>query len=138
MYDVVDASGNQGYEYLYTESGFWNWWQHAWTDFVKLFQNTNFGGNGSSSGSGVTEDKETNISSGEYAAGENVTVVEAVSDSGKGLWSILKGIFGVVGNVFSESGSIGDAFEVTFDDSGGEDSAFYIFDVPLERMSPTG
>lgn len=138
MYDVVDASGNQGYEYLYTESGFWNWWQHAWTDFVKLFQNTNFGGNGSSSGSGVTEDKETNISSGEYSSGESVTVVEAVSDSGKGLWSILKGIFGVVGNVFSESGSIGDAFEVTFDDSGGEDSAFYIFDVPLERMSPTG
>lgn len=67
-----------------------------------------------------------------------MTVVEAVSDSGKGLWSILKGIFGVVGNVFSESGSIGDAFEVTFDDSGGEDSAFYIFDVPLERMLPTG
>lgn len=138
MYDIVDASGNQGYEYLYTESGFWNWWQRAWTDFVKLFQNTKFGGDGSSSGSGVTEDTETNIGSGEYSSGNDVTVVEAVSDSGKGLWSILKAIFGVVGNVFSESGSIGDAFEVTFDDSGGEDSAFYIFDVPLEQMSPTG
>lgn len=131
MYDIVDASGNQGYEYLYTESGFWNWWQRAWTDFVKLFQNTKFGG------SSVTENTDVTINSDEYASGD-VTVVEAVSDSGKGLWSILKGIFGVVGNVFSESGSIGNAFEVTFNDSGGEDSAFYIFDVPLEQMSPTG
>lgn len=131
MYDIVDASGNQGYEYLYTESGFWNWWQRAWTDFVKLFQNTKFGG------SSVTENTDVTINSDEYASGD-VTVVEAVSDSGKGLWSILKGIFGVVGNVFSESGSIGNAFEGTFNDSGGEDSAFYIFDVPLEQMSPTG
>lgn len=141
MYDIVDASGNQGYEYIYTDSGFWNWWQRAWTDFVKFFQNIEFGGGGSSTGSsgGVSEGTESNINSGEYASGEDISVVEAISDSGKGLWSILKDILGIVGNVFSEAGTIGNAFHGAFDDSGGEDSAFYIiFDVPLEPMSPTG
>ncbi len=145
MYDIVDASGNQGYEYLYTESGFWNWWQRAWTDFIKLFQGMSFGGSSGSSGSssGVTEDTENNINNGEYAADDEITVVEAVSDSGKGIWSIIKGLFHIVGNVFSEADSISDAFSTAFSDpsgrsSGGSNSAFYIFDVPLERMSPTG
>lgn len=37
FYDVVDASGDS-YEYIYTESGFWNWWQKTWNTFTtKLF-----------------------------------------------------------------------------------------------------
>ena len=27
MYDIADASGNSGYEYIYSESGFWSWLQ---------------------------------------------------------------------------------------------------------------
>ncbi|WP_294852620.1 hypothetical protein [uncultured Oscillibacter sp.] len=37
FYDVVDASGDN-YEYIYSESGFWNWWQKSWNAFTnKLF-----------------------------------------------------------------------------------------------------
>lgn len=37
FYDVVDASGDS-YEYIYTETGFWNWWQKSWNAFTnKLF-----------------------------------------------------------------------------------------------------
>lgn len=37
FYDVVDASGDS-YEYIYTEAGFWNWWQKSWNAFTnKLF-----------------------------------------------------------------------------------------------------
>ena len=36
MYDIVDAT--PGYEYIYTESGFWAWWQKSWNAFTeKLF-----------------------------------------------------------------------------------------------------
>lgn len=37
FYDVADASGDS-YEYIYSESGFWNWWQKSWNAFTsKLF-----------------------------------------------------------------------------------------------------
>gem|GEM_PF-1566011 len=37
FYDVADASGGS-YEYIYTESGFWAWWQKSWNAFTnKLF-----------------------------------------------------------------------------------------------------
>ena len=37
FYDVADASGDS-YEYIYTESGFWSWWQKSWNAFTnKLF-----------------------------------------------------------------------------------------------------
>lgn len=31
MYDVVDAT--PGYEYIYSEAGFWAWWQKSWNEF---------------------------------------------------------------------------------------------------------
>ena len=33
MYDIADASGNSGYEYIYSESGFWSWFQKQWLSF---------------------------------------------------------------------------------------------------------
>lgn len=46
MYDIVDAT--QNYEYIYSESGFWSWWQKSWNAFTeKLFRLL---GDGSSSG----------------------------------------------------------------------------------------
>ena len=32
MYDIVDATPD--YEYIYTESGFWDWFQKAWKDLI--------------------------------------------------------------------------------------------------------
>lgn len=34
MYDIVDAT--QDFEYIYSESGFWAWWQRSWNDFTKM------------------------------------------------------------------------------------------------------
>lgn len=32
LYDIKDAT--QDYEYIYTETGFWSWWQKAWNKYV--------------------------------------------------------------------------------------------------------
>lgn len=34
FYDIEGGSGSE-YEYIYTESGFWAWWQNQWNEFVK-------------------------------------------------------------------------------------------------------
>ena len=51
LYDIADATPD--YEYIYTESGFWDWWQKSWNDFTKqlflLLAND-------SSGTGTAED----------------------------------------------------------------------------------
>ncbi|WP_144032080.1 hypothetical protein [Oscillibacter ruminantium] len=50
FYDVVDASGDS-YEYIYTQSGFWNWWQRTWNAFTtKLFAKLDSLGSGASDG----------------------------------------------------------------------------------------
>ena len=55
MYDIVDGSGSS-YEYIYTESGFWSWWQKSWNAFTeKLFSALGTGG----SSSGTTGSAET-------------------------------------------------------------------------------
>lgn len=55
MYDIVDGSGSN-YEYIYTESGFWSWWQKSWNAFTeKLFSALGTGG----SSSGTTGSAET-------------------------------------------------------------------------------
>lgn len=33
MYDIVDAT--QDFEYIYSESGFWTWWQKSWNAFTE-------------------------------------------------------------------------------------------------------
>lgn len=57
MYDIVDAT--QNYEYIYTESGFWSWWQKAWIAFTdKLFSVLGTGSGGSGGSSAPTSVKE--------------------------------------------------------------------------------
>ena len=49
FYDIADASGGS-YEYIYTESGFWSWWQKSWNAFTtKLFAALGSGGTGNTS-----------------------------------------------------------------------------------------
>lgn len=49
MYDIVDATPD--FEYIYTESGFWSWWQKSWNAFTdKLFKVLGSGGTGSGGG----------------------------------------------------------------------------------------
>lgn len=77
MYDVVDSTPN--YEYIYTESGFWSWWQKSWNAFTeKLF--SVLGSGGGSGGSSTAPS----------------SVKEAVSNA---LSSLIEGIFGVITEV---------------------------------------
>lgn len=75
MYDIVDAT--QNYEYIYSESGFWAWWQKSWNAFTeKLFNVLGFGGTGSSTAPS--------------------SVKEAVANA---LSSLIEGIFGLITEV---------------------------------------
>ena len=137
MYDIVDASGNAGYEYIYTESGFWDWWQRQWLDFKAWYSSLSFGGS-----TMITEETTTNIENSEYNEySDNVTVYEVVTDSGKSVWDIISGIFDIVGNVFKETPEAMDGLKSAFEapDLESEDpasSAWYVFDAPYEFMSP--
>ena len=74
MYDIVDAT--QDYTYIYSESGFWSWWQKSWNAFTeKLFSVLGSGG-----GSGGTSTAPSSVK-------------EAVSNA---LSSLIDGIFGVI------------------------------------------
>ncbi len=37
FYDIIGSSGSE-YEYIYTESGFWSWWQKQWISFTSTLQ----------------------------------------------------------------------------------------------------
>jgi len=53
MYDIVDTTPN--FEYIYTESGFWSWWQKSWNSFTERF----FASGGSSGTIAPSTVKET-------------------------------------------------------------------------------
>ena len=137
MYDIVDASGNAGYEYIYTQSGFWDWWQRQWLEFKAWYLSLSFGGSTT-----ITEETTTNIENSEYNEySDNVTVYEVVTDSGKSAWDIISGIFDIVGNVFKETPEAMEGLKNAFEapDLELEDpssSAWYVFDAPYEFMSP--
>ena len=139
MFDITDASGKRGYEYIYTDSGFWDWFQNQWLDFKNWYSNLSFTGGGSTT---ITEETTTNIENSEYNEySDNVTVYEVVIDSEKSTWNIITGIFDIVGNVFKETPEAMDGLKNAFEapDLESEDSAssaWYVFDAPYEFMSP--
>lgn len=139
MFDITDASGKRGYEYIYTDSGFWDWFQNQWLDFKNWYSNLSLTGGGSTT---ITEETTTNIENSEYNEySDNVTVYEVVIDSEKSTWNIITGIFDIVGNVFKETPEAMDGLKNAFEapDLKLEDpssSAWYIFDAPYEFMSP--
>lgn len=52
MYDIADASGQSGYEYIYSQQGFWAWLQKWLMQFkTDLFEKLNGLGSGTSPGS---------------------------------------------------------------------------------------
>ena len=73
MYDIADASGQSGYEYIYSESGFWSWFQKAWLDFrqwtsTMLSTVQGLGSGGGSSGGSVVNDLDVDPDSEEESS----------------------------------------------------------------------
>lgn len=85
MYDIVDAT--QNYEYIYTESGFWAWWQKAWIAFTdKLFSvlgtGSGSGGSGGDGGDGSTVLRDVDLDADDEISNPD-------DEDGKSLWQFI-------------------------------------------------
>lgn len=83
MYDIVDAT--QDFEYIYSESGFWTWWQKSWNAFTeKLFATlgSGTGGSGASGGVGSTELNKVDLDSAVEPSNPD-------DEDGKSLWQFI-------------------------------------------------
>ena len=123
MYDIVDAT--QDYEYIYTESGFWSWWQKSWNAFTeKLFSllgvsSGTSGGSGATGGSGSSElgnvdlDAEDEISDSESEDGKTLwQFIVLVIAGGKSVVSGTRKLFsGVVSSVPESMDTLTSAFD---------------------------
>ena len=84
MYDIVDATPN--YEYIYSESGFWSWWQKSWNAFTeKLFAALATGGTGSSDSSGGAGSSEM----GNVDLDAEDPVSDPDQEDSKSLWQFI-------------------------------------------------
>lgn len=77
MYDIVDAT--QNYEYIYSQSGFWAWWQKSWNAFTeKLFSLLSAGGSGSGASGG-----EGSVNLYDVDLDSDIVVVDPDDEDGK-------------------------------------------------------
>lgn len=99
-YDIVGNDYN-GNEYIYTESGFWSWWQKAWAAFIVKFDKLAAALTGSSQidedllpdadPDGVDED-------GKPSGGFSFLALLGVLVSGT--WGVVKGLVRIGGSTF--------------------------------------
>ena len=83
LYDIVDATPN--YEYIYSEAGFWSWWQKSWNAFTeKLFLalGSGTGGSGASGGAGSSELNKVDLDSAPVGS-------DPMEEDSKSLWQFI-------------------------------------------------
>ena len=105
MYDIVDSTPN--YEYIYTESGFWAWWQKAWIAFTDKLFSILGSGSGGSGGSGADGgDGSTVLRDVDFDA--DIVLVNPDDEDGKTFWQFIllvidggKSVVGGVRHLFS-------------------------------------
>lgn len=138
MYDIVDSPTGSDYEYIYTESGFWDWWQRSWNSFVELFKKQ-----GSGSGKIDLDEYEQGAASPSpapewsYAGSGDLTISGTVKKGSSGLWSLLKSMVGVFGDIFGNVGKAAQTISDTFSTT-SENSAYGFFLIPLEPAGEEG
>lgn len=138
MSDIVDSSGTN-HEYIYTESGFWDWLQRWLNEFkLGLFGRLDkLKGSGTDAGSASSSAiPDVPSGSGSYdftdGSGEDVTLPEAAKDSAGGLWAFVKGVWKLVGGAFKNAGkAVSDLTDAA--DTANPDGAFGFFLIPLEE-----
>ena len=138
MSDIMDSSGTD-HEYIYTESGFWDWLQRWLNEFkLGLFGRLDkLKGSGTDAGSASSSAiPDVPSGSGSYdfsdGSGEDVTLPEAAKDSAGGLWAFVKGVWKLVGGAFKNAGkAVSDLTDAA--DTANPDGAFGFFLIPLEE-----
>lgn len=130
MYDIVDATPN--YEYIYSEAGFWAWWQKSWNAFTeKLFATLGSGVTGSG-GATLNPDTAPAVPDDETTGEKGYTIIDLFVVLKDGTWSFITGIVSTAYdgfNGFVESVSSAGSFFEFYDDE-SEESIFFI---PLEE-----
>lgn len=126
MYDIVDATPN--YEYIYSEAGFWAWWQKSWNAFQeKLFQALGSGGSGSGSIVPGTVKQKVSEALSSLIEGIFGTITEvlksligAASDLLSGIFSFFSDtVFGGIRDFFSSFDELINPFETTIENEDG-------------------
>lgn len=126
MYDIVDGSGS-GYEYIYTESGFWAWWQKSWNSFVeRFFASGGASGSGSSIAPSTIKDALANALSS-FIEGLFTLLTEVLQKLIGAATDLLTGIFSfltdtVLGGVTEFFTSLGDGSLTEFFQQSGTDA----------------
>ena len=123
MYDMQDGTPN--YDYIYTEQGFWSWWQKSWNEFTAKFFNVMGNGTGANDPSKLPTDDTEDPESG----GQNFTHFIVVLRDG--FWSICVGLANAVYGGFegfADSVSTVGGFFTSY--GNGEDSIWLL---PLEE-----
>lgn len=134
MYDIADASGQSGYEYIYSESGFWSWFQKAWLDFRQWTSTmlSTVQGLGSGGGSGgqapITMDDLDEVNGSDWdlvedSSLEDGSFIGAIRTAGSGTWYLLRLTFGHMLSIFNNVGNSGEVLSAPFDN----DSPDYAF-----------
>ena len=136
MSDIVDGSSSD-HEYIYTESGFWDWLQRWLTQFkTDLFARLDkLKGSGTDSSASSSALPDLPAGSGDYDfsdSSEDVTLPDATKDSAGGLWAFIKGVWKLVGGAFQNAGkAVSDLTDAA--DTTNPDGAFGFFLIPLEE-----
>lgn len=136
MSDIVDSSSSD-HEYIYTESGFWDWLQRWLTQFkTDLFARLDkLKGSGTDSSASSSALPDLPAGSGDYDfsdSSEDVTLPDAAKDSAGGLWAFIKGVWKLVGGAFQNAGkAVSDLTDAA--DTTNPDGAFGFFLIPLEE-----
>lgn len=94
MYDIVDATPD--YEYIYTESGFWDWFQRAWKDLLARLDKIIDGQKGSGGGTALDPEDDTMLPSvednPETETDEGWGAFDLLIVIKDGTWSIITGV----------------------------------------------
>lgn len=126
LYDISGTVSPEDFEYIYTEEGFWSWWQKQWLEFVAWLRGAVGNGTEDSGGSSNTDpdippvpdddggewkflDLLVLLKNGAWAVGKGIVVT--VFDGISGLATAVDGIGGFFDS-FGEGGGVFQIYEV--------------------------
>lgn len=140
MYDIADASGQSGYEYIYSESGFWSWFQKQWLAFrewcnsMYILVSGLVGGSSGGSSSAYASDDAVDCVVNNYSLELNISSERSTGASG--LWNIIQ----TIRTIFADNREDKESMSTAFDSSENatHDSVFYIWLNPENLMIEEG